>query len=56
MAVVAVRISMIPTMMDPMMDTYNPLAGIVYGILTVTMDGGQVVHNLYGAGAMGSVG
>ena len=37
-------------------DTYNPLAGIVYGTTTVTMDGGQVVHNIYGAGAMGSVG
>ena len=35
---------------------YNPLAGIVYGNATVTMDGGHVVHNVYGAGAMGSVG
>ena len=37
-------------------DTYNPLAGIVYGTTKVTIDGGQVVHNVYGAGAMGSVG
>ena len=35
---------------------YNPLAGIVYGKTTVNMDGGHVVHNVYGAGAMGSVG
>ena len=37
-------------------DTYNPLAGIVYGNATVTMTGGHVVRNVYGAGAMGSVG
>ena len=35
---------------------YNPLAGIVLGDASVTMDGGTVVHNIYGAGAMGSVG
>ena len=35
---------------------YNPLAGIIYGDATVTIDGGHVVHNVYGAGAMGSVG
>ena len=35
---------------------YNPLAGIVYGDATVIIDGGHVVHNVYGAGAMGSVG
>ena len=35
---------------------YNPLAGIVYGNATITMDGGLVKHNIYGAGAMGSVG
>ena len=35
---------------------YNPLAGIVQGNTTVTIDGGHVVHNVYGAGAMGSVG
>ena len=35
---------------------YNPLAGIVLGDANVTIDGGNVVHNVYGAGAMGSVG
>ncbi|MBR4729057.1 MAG: hypothetical protein IK075_02215, partial [Prevotella sp.] len=35
---------------------YNPLAGIVQGNATVNIDGGLVVHNVYGAGAMGSVG
>ena len=34
---------------------FNPLAGIVRGTATVTIDGGQVVHNVYGAGALGSV-
>ena len=37
-------------------DSYNALAGVVYGDAIVTIDGGQVVHNVYGAGAMGSVG
>ena len=37
-------------------DKYNPLAGIVLGDASVTMDGGTVVRNIYGAGAMGSVG
>lgn len=36
--------------------TYNPLAGVVYGTANVTIAGGLVVHNVYGAGAMGSVG
>ena len=35
---------------------YNHLAGIVRGQTTVLIDGGQVVHNVYGGGAMGSVG
>ena len=35
---------------------YNPLAGIVYGNATVYINGGTVVRNVYGAGAMGSVG
>lgn len=35
---------------------YNPLAGIVQGTATVNITGGHVVHNVYGAGAMGSVG
>ena len=37
-------------------DTFNPLAGVVYGNATITMTGGHVAHNVYGAGAMGSVG
>lgn len=35
---------------------YNPLAGIVYGTTTVNMTGGHVVHDVFGGGAMGSVG
>ncbi len=35
---------------------YNPLAGIVMGNATVTMDGGRVARTIYGGGAMGSVG
>ena len=34
---------------------YNPLSGIVHGTATVIINGGHVVRNLYGAGAMGSV-
>ncbi len=41
---------------DGTKDSYNALAGVVYGDTQVTIDGGQVVHNVYGAGAMGSVG
>ena len=41
---------------DGKKDAYNPLAGIVRGNATVNITGGQVVHNVYGAGAMGSVG
>ena len=37
-------------------DSFNPLAGIVYGNTTVTVNGGHIVRNVYGAGAMGSVG
>ena len=37
-------------------DTYNPLSGIVYGNTTINITGGTVVRNVYGAGAMGSVG
>ena len=37
-------------------DTYNPLAGIVQGDATVRVTGGTIIHNVYGAGAMGSVG
>ena len=35
---------------------FNKTAGIVRGNATITMDGGYVVHNIYGGGAMGSVG
>ena len=41
---------------DGIKDSYNPLAGIVQGTTTINITGGQVVHNVYGAGAMGSVG
>ena len=41
---------------DGIQDKYNPLAGIVKGTTTINIAGGQVVHNVYGAGAMGSVG
>ena len=34
---------------------YNLTAGIVGGTTTVTIDGGHVVRNVYGGGAMGSV-
>ena len=37
-------------------DTYNYKSGIVYGNATVNINGGTVVRNVYGAGAMGSVG
>ena len=36
-------------------NTYNPIAGIVKGNVTVTIDGGHVVRDVYGAGSMGSV-
>ena len=35
---------------------YNFNAGIVKGNTNVTIDGGHIVHNVYGGGAMGSVG
>ena len=35
---------------------YNFNAGIVKGNTEVTIDGGHIVHNVYGGGAMGSVG
>ena len=41
---------------DETKDAYNPLAGIVRGTTTINITGGQVAHNVYGAGAMGSVG
>ena len=40
---------------DGIPDAYNPKSGIVMtGTATVVIDGGQVVNNVYGAGAMGS--
>ena len=41
---------------DDNKEKYNPLAGIVQGNTTVNISGGHVVRNVYGAGAMGSVG
>ena len=41
---------------DETKDAYNPLAGIVRGTTTINITGGQIAHNVYGAGAMGSVG
>ena len=37
-------------------DSYNPKSGIVQGTAMVTINGGHVLHNVYGAGAMGPVG
>ena len=36
-------------------DKYNPSAGIVRGNATVTINGGSVANNIYGAGSMGKV-
>ena len=38
------------------LDMYKPQAGIVLGNTNITIDGGKVVHNVYGGGSMGSVG
>lgn len=35
---------------------YNPMAGLVRGSTYVTINGGHVLRNVYGAGSMGSVG
>ena len=35
---------------------HNPMSGIVLGTTTVTINGGHVLRNVYGGGAMGSVG
>ncbi len=46
----------IPNPHDGNGDTYNPKSGIVMnGNATVLIDGGHVVRDVYGAGAMGSV-
>ena len=44
------------TEVENMGGLYEPSAGIVYGDANVTMSGGLVLHNIYGAGALGSVG
>lgn len=41
---------------DKINDKFNFLAGIVLGNTEVNIDGGHVIHNVYGGGAMGSVG
>ena len=35
---------------------HNPMAGIVRGVTTITINGGHVLRNVYGGGSMGSVG
>ena len=35
---------------------HNPMAGIVRGTTTITINGGHVLRNVYGGGSMGSVG
>ncbi len=44
------------TIGDDATEYYNPLAGVVRGNATVIVKGGHVLRNVYGAGAMGSVG
>ena len=39
---------------DDILDAYNPLSGIVNGTTHVEINGGHVVRDVYGAGAMGS--
>ena len=41
---------------DGVGDTYNPMSGIVYGDAVVNINGGYISRNVYGAGAMASVG
>ena len=40
---------------DAFIEAYNPMSGIVKGNATVTINGGSVANNIYGAGAMGKV-
>ena len=35
---------------------HNPMAGVVRGTTTITINGGHVLRNVYGGGSMGSVG
>ncbi len=35
---------------------HNPMAGVVRGVTTITINGGHVLRNVYGGGSMGSVG
>ena len=35
---------------------HNVMAGIVYGTTSITINGGNILRNVYGGGAMGSVG
>ena len=35
---------------------HNPMAGLVRGNTSITIDGGNILRNVYGAGSMGSVG
>ena len=35
---------------------HNPMAGIVRGTTSITVNGGHVLRNIYGAGSLGSVG
>ena len=41
---------------DTTPDMYNPLAGIVLHNTNIAITGGHVVHDVFGAGALGSVG
>ena len=35
---------------------HNPMAGVVRGTTTITVNGGHILRNVYGGGSMGSVG
>ena len=37
-------------------DHHNPMAGVVRGTTSITVNGGHVLRNVYGGGSMGSVG
>ena len=44
------------TIGDDPTEHHNPMAGVVRGATTITVNGGHVLRNIYGAGSMGSVG